>query len=225
MSIQAAPQALGQTPVSEFIQYSRRSAVYLTKRSEMSEASQTIADQDQLIALAMQREESRLRGYIRNHIADRSLTEDILQEVFVELIEAYRLMKPIEQVGAWMFRVARNRIVDLFRRRTTDSLSEEVYGQEDGESVPLESLLPSPDEGPEAAYVRAVLIDELEEALEELPEEQRAIFIAHELEGKSFKELAAETGVGVNTLLSRKRYAVLHLRERLQSIYQEFGMK
>ncbi len=190
----------------------------------MSEASQ-IADQDQLIALAMQKEESRLRGYIRNHIADRSLAEDVFQEVFCELIEAYRLMKPIEQVGAWMFRVARNRIVDLFRRRKTDSLSDEVYAHEDGESVALEDLLPSPDEGPEGAYARAVLLDELEEALEELPEEQRAAFIAHELEGKSFKELAAETGVGVNTLLSRKRYAVLHLRERLQSIYQEFGKK
>jgi RNA polymerase sigma factor (sigma-70 family) len=191
----------------------------------MSEASQTIADQDQLIALAMQKEESRLRGYIRNHIADRSLAEDVFQEVFCELIEAYRLMKPVEHVGAWMFRVARNRIVDLFRRRKTDSLSDEVYGQEDGESVPLENLLPSPDEGPEAAYARSVLLDELEEALEELPEEQRAVFVAHEIEGKSFRELAAETGVGVNTLLSRKRYAVLHLRERLQSIYQEFGKK
>src|SRR5271168_4571714 len=195
----------------------------------MSETSQTIADQDQLIALAMEKEESRLRCYIRNHIADRSLTEDILQEVFCELIEAYRMMKPIEQVSAWMFRVARNRIVDLFRRRNadsrTDSLSAQVYGHEDGESVPLEDLLPSPDEGPEAVYARAVLLDELEEALDELPEEQRAVFVAHELEGLSFKELAAETGVGVNTLLSRKRYAVLHLRERLQSIYQEFGKK
>jgi RNA polymerase sigma factor (sigma-70 family) len=195
----------------------------------MSETSQTIADQDQLIALAMEKEEPRLRNFIRNHIADRSLTEDILQEVFCELIEAYRLMKPIEQVGAWMFRVARNRIVDLFRRRQTasktDSLSEEVYGHEEGESVPLQELLPSPDEGPEAAYARAVLLDELEEALEELPEEQRAVFVAHELEGLSFKELAADTGVGVNTLLSRKRYAVLHLRDRLQSIYEEFGKK
>jgi RNA polymerase sigma factor (sigma-70 family) len=195
----------------------------------MSETSQTIADQDQLIALAMKKEEPRLRGYIRNHIADRSLTEDILQEVFCELIEAYRMMKPIEQVGAWMFRVARNRIVDLFRRRQTasktDSLSDEVYGHEDGEAVPLEDLLPSPDEGPEAAYARAVLLEELEEALDELPEEQRAVFVAHELEGLSFKELATETGVGVNTLLSRKRYAVLHLRDRLQSIYEEFGKK
>jgi RNA polymerase sigma factor (sigma-70 family) len=195
----------------------------------MSEISQTIADQDQLIALAMEKEEPRLRSFIRNHIADRSLTEDILQEVFCELIEAYRMMKPIEQVSAWMFRVARNRIVDLFRRRNadsrTDSLSAQVYGHEDGESVPLEDLLPSPDEGPEAVYARAVLLDELEEALDELPDEQRAVFVAHELEGLSFKELAAETGVGVNTLLSRKRYAVLHLRDRLQSIYEEFGKK
>ncbi len=191
----------------------------------MSETSQTIADQDQLIALAMEKEEPRLRSFIRNHIADRSLTEDILQEVFCELIEAYRLMKPIEQVGAWMFSVARNRIVDLFRRRKTDSLSDQVYGEDDGNAVPLEDLLPSPDEGPEAIYARAVLLDELEEALDELPEEQRAVFVAHELEGMSFKELAAETGVGVNTLLSRKRYAVLHLRDRLQSIYEEFGKK
>lgn len=191
----------------------------------MSETSQTIADQDQLIALAMEKEEPRLRSFIRNHIADRSLTEDILQEVFCELIEAYRLMKPIEQVGAWMFSVARNRIVDLFRRRKTDSLSDQVYGEDDGNAVPLEDLLPSPDEGPDAIYARAVLLDELEEALDELPEEQRAVFVAHELEGMSFKELAAETGVGVNTLLSRKRYAVLHLRDRLQSIYEGFGKK
>jgi RNA polymerase sigma factor (sigma-70 family) len=133
------------------IQYSPRPAVYIFKRSEMPEISQTIAEQDQLIALAMEKEESRLRSFIRNHVADRSLTEDILQEVFCELIEAYRLMKPIEQVSAWMFRVARNRIVDLFRRRKTDSLSDEVYGHEDGEPMPLEDLLPSPDEGPEAA--------------------------------------------------------------------------
>ena len=191
----------------------------------MTEISQTIADQDHLIALAMEKEESRLRSYIRNHILDRSLTEDILQEVFCELIEAYRLMKPIEQVGAWMFRVAKNRIVDLFRRRATDSLSEERDSQDDGLAVPLVELLPSPDEGPEAAYARMVLLEELEEALDELPEEQRAVFVAHELDGLSFKELSEETGVGVNTLLSRKRYAVLHLRERLRSIYEEFGKK
>ena len=191
----------------------------------MPEISQTIADQDHLIALAMEKEGSRLRSYIRNHIVDRSLTEDILQEVFCELIEAYRLMKPIEQAGAWMFRVAKNRIVDLFRRRKTDSLSDEFYGPEDEAAVPLVELLPSPDEGPESAYARMVLLEELDEALDELPDEQRAVFVAHELEGLSFKELAEETGVGVNTLLSRKRYAVLHLRDRLRSIYEEFGKK
>jgi len=191
----------------------------------MPDTSQTIAEQDQLIALAMEKEEPRLRRYIRNHIVDRSLTEDILQEVFCELIEAYRMMKPIEQAGAWMFRVARNRIVDLFRKRKTHSLSDEVYGHEDGEAVRLEDLLPSLHAGPEAIYARTVLLEELEEALDELPEEQRAVFVAHELEGRSFKELAAENGVGVNTLLSRKRYAVLHLRDRLQSIYEEFGKK
>ncbi len=188
----------------------------------MAEANQTIADQDRLIAFAMEKDQSRLRRYIRNHVADVSLTEDILQEVFCELIEAYRMLKPIEQVSAWMFRVAKNRITDLFRRRTIDSLSAEVYGEDDGEGVPLEELLPSPDQGPEAVYARAVLLEELDDALEELPEEQRAAFVAHELEGRSFKELAEETGVGVNTLLSRKRYAVLHLRDRLQSIYREF---
>src|SRR5271168_5151365 len=137
----------------------------------MSEISQTVADQDQLIALAMEKEGSRLRGYIRRHIADSSLTDDILQEVFCELIEAYRLMKPIEQVSAWMFRVARNRIVDLFRSRKLGSLNELAYWGEDGESVPLEDLLPSPEDGPEAAFARTVLLDELDEALAELPEE------------------------------------------------------
>jgi len=185
--------------------------------------NQTIADQNQLIAMAMEKDESRLRRYIRNHVVDGSLTEDILQEVFCELIEAYRLMKPIEQVSAWMFRVARNRIVDLFRSRKLGSLNELAYWGEDGESVPLEDLLPSPEDGPEAAFARTVLLDELDEALAELPEEQREVFISHELEGSSFKELSAKTGVGVNTLLSRKRYAVLHLRQRLQSIYEEFG--
>jgi RNA polymerase sigma factor (sigma-70 family) len=191
----------------------------------MLETNQTIADQNHLIALAMEKDEGRLRAYIRNHIADRSLTEDILQEVFSELIEAYRMMKPIEQVSAWMFRVARNRIFDLFRGRRVESLNEPAFAGEDGEAVPLEELLPSPLEGPEAAFARRVLLEELDEALEELPEEQRAVFVAHELEGRSFKELADETGVGVNTLLSRKRYAVLHLRDRLQSIYEEFGKR
>ena len=133
-----------------------------------------------------------------------------MQEVFFRLVEANRLLMPIEHVTGWLFRVARNRIIDLFRK-----------SERDGEMLQIEDLLPSPDAGPEALYVRNVFLDELELALDELPEEQREVFVAHELEGRSFKELSAESGVNVNTLLSRKRYAVLHLRERLQSIYDE----
>ncbi len=141
------------------------------------------------------------------------------------LVRSYRLVKPIEQVSAWLFRVAKNRIIDRFRGRKLESLSEARYGEEDEVAVSLEDLLPSPDKGPETAYARSVLLDEIEEALEEMPPEQRQVFIAHEWEGVSFKELAEETGVSVNTLLSRKRYAVLHLRRRLKSIYEEFQTK
>jgi RNA polymerase sigma factor (sigma-70 family) len=165
-------------------------------------------------AEAIEREQVRLRNFIRKRVADASDAEDILQDVFYELIEADRLMKPVDRVGAWLFRVAQNRITDLFRKRKP-----EVYASED---LSLEDMLPSPDEGPEAAYARSVLLDELDAAIEELPEEQREVFVAHEIEGRSFKELAAETGVSVNTLLSRKHYAVLHLRERLRAIYEEF---
>ena len=151
--------------------------------------------------------------------------EDILQEVFVELVEAYRLLKPIEQVSGWLFRVAKNRIIDRFRGRKLESLSQARYGEDDDVAVSLEDLLPSPDSGPEAIYARSLLLEEIDEALEEMPPEQRSVFVAHEWEGYSFKELAAETGVSVNTLLSRKHYAVQHLRRRLQSIYQEFVKK
>jgi len=173
----------------------------------------------------MERDRSRLRNYIRKHVLDREATEDILQEVFCELIEAYRLLKPIEQVSAWLFRVAKNRIVDRFRGRKLESLTAAEYGEGDDAPMSLEDLLPSPDSGPEAAYARSLLLDEIDEALEEMPEEQRFVFVAHEWEGYSFKELSAETGVSVNTLLSRKHYAVLHLRSRLQSIYEEFMKK
>jgi RNA polymerase sigma factor (sigma-70 family) len=183
------------------------------------------AEQDQLIAQAIEKDGSRLRSYIRRRVVDQDSTEDILQEVFSELIEAYRLVKPIEQVSAWLFRVAKNRIIDSFRGRKLASLSQAAYGDEEDTAVPLEDLLPSPESSPEAAYARRVLLDELDEALAELPEEQRSVFIAHEWEGYTFKELAAQTGVSVNTLLSRKRYAVLHLRQRLQSIYDEFVKK
>ncbi len=191
----------------------------------MSNLEQATAEQDQWIAQAIEKEQSRLRNYIRKHVLDREATEDILQEVFTELVEAYRLVKPIEQVSGWLFRVAKNRIIDRFRGRQLESLTAAVYGDDDDVPVLFEDLLPSPDEGPEAAYARSVLLDEIEEALEEMPEEQRSVFIAHEWEGYSFKELAAETGVSVNTLLSRKHYAVLHLRRRLKSIYEQFVKK
>jgi len=191
----------------------------------MSTLEQATAEQDQWIAQAMERDSFRLRNYIRKHVVNLEATEDILQEVFCELIEAYRLVKPIEQVSAWLFRVARNRIIDRFRGRKVESLSQPKYGEDDDEAVSLEDLLPSPESGPEAAYARSVLLEEIDEALEEMPPEQRSVFIAHEWEGYSFKELSAETGVSVNTLLSRKRYAVLHLRRRLRSIHEEFVKK
>ena len=191
----------------------------------MPSLDQETAEQDQWIAQAMEKDEPRLRNYIRKHVVNLEATEDILQEVFCELIEAYRLLKPIEQVSAWLFRVARNRIIARFRSRKVESLSQPKYGEDDDEAVSLEDLLPSPESGPAAAYARSVLLEEIDEALDEMPEEQRSVFIAHEWEGYSFKELSAETGVSVNTLLSRKRYAVLHLRRRLRSIYEEFVKK
>jgi RNA polymerase sigma factor (sigma-70 family) len=181
-----------------------------------------MAEQDQRISEAIDREQPRLRNFIRRRVADPSDAEDILQEVFYEFVETYRLMKPIEQAGAWLFRVARNRIIDLFRKRKPEDSTNDPVIARDGESLTLEDLLPSPEAGPEAAYARTVLAEELEDAVEELPEEQREVFIAHEVEGRSFKEIAAQTGVSVNTLLSRKHYAVLHLRERLQDVYDEF---
>jgi RNA polymerase sigma factor (sigma-70 family) len=179
-------------------------------------------DQDRLISETVERERPRLRNFIRRRVADRGDAEDILQEVFYEFVEAYRLMKPIEQVSGWLFRVARNRIIDLFRRRKPGSLSDPAGTGEEGEALLLEDLLPSPDAGPDAVFARQVLIEELENAVDELPEEQRQVFVAHEIEGRSFKELAAETGVRLNTLIARKHRAVLHLRERLQDIHGEF---
>jgi RNA polymerase sigma factor (sigma-70 family) len=155
-------------------------------------------------------------------VADPSDAEDILQEVFGELVEANRMLMPVSHVTAWLYRVARNRIVDLFRKKRPESFSDAAVAGEDGELLRLEDLLPSPDAGPEALYARGVLLDELEAAVDELPAEQRDVFVAHEIEGRSFKEIAAGTGVSVNTLISRKHYAVLRLRERLQSIYDEF---
>jgi RNA polymerase sigma factor (sigma-70 family) len=178
-------------------------------------------EQDQRISEVVKREQFRLRNFIRRRVPDPRDAEDILQDVFYELVEANRLLMPIEHVTGWLFRVARNRITDLFRKKRPESFSDTAVADEDDELLQLEDLLPSPDAGPEALYARNVLLDELELALDELPEEQREVFVAHELEGRSFKEMATERGVSVNTLLSRKRYAVLHLRERLQSIYDE----
>jgi len=179
-------------------------------------------EQDRRISEIVAGERSRLRNFIRRRVPDPSDAEDIVQEVFYELVEANRLLMPIEHVTGWLFRVARNRITDLFRKKKPEALSDAALEGEDGELLRIEDLLPSPDAGPEALYFRNVLLDELEFALGELPNEQREVFVAHELEGRSFKELSAASGVSVNTLLSRKRYAVLHLRERLQSIYDEF---
>jgi RNA polymerase sigma factor (sigma-70 family) len=180
---------------------------------------------DQRISEVVEREQSRLRNFIRRRVPDSRDAEDILQDVLYELVEANRLLMPIEHVTGWLFRVARNRIVDLFRKKKPESFSDAAVAPSDDadeELTAFEDLLPSPDAGPEALYAQSVLLHELELALDELPEEQRKVFVAHELDGRSFKEIAAETGVSVNTLLSRKRYAVLHLRERLQNIYDEF---
>jgi len=189
-------------------------------------------DQDRQISEIVAEEGSRLRNFIRRRVPDPADAEDILQDVFYKLVEANRLLMPIDHVTGWLFRVARNRITDLWRKKKPETFSDAGLEDEDGELLRIEDLLPSPMSdwaGPEALYVRSVLLDELELALDELPDDQpmsqREVFIAHELEGRTFKELAKESGVNVNTLLSRKRYAVLHLRERLQNIYDEFTNK
>jgi RNA polymerase sigma factor (sigma-70 family) len=183
-----------------------------------------MTQQDQRISETVSREYARLRNFIRKRVADQGEAEDILQDVFYELVEAYRMMKPVEQVTAWLFRVARNRITDLFRSKQREALrsGSTALASEDDPEPQLDDLLPSPDAGPEAIYLRAALVEELEAAMDELPEEQREVFVAHEWMGYSFKEIAEQTGVGVNTLLSRKHYAVLQLRRRLQAIYEEF---
>ena len=187
----------------------------------MASVDHMALEQDQRISEVVKREGSRLRNFIRRRVADPRDVEDVLQDVFYRLVEANRLLMPIDHVTGWLFRVARNRITDLFRKKTPERFSDTAVEGEEGELLLIEDLLPSPDAGPEALYFRNLLLDELELALNELPDEQREVFVAHELEGRSFKDLAEETGVSVNTLLSRKRYAVLQLRERLRSIYDE----
>jgi RNA polymerase sigma factor (sigma-70 family) len=180
-------------------------------------------EQNRRIAEVVEREQSRLGNFIRRRVTDPRDAEDILQDVFYELVEANRLLMPIDHVTGWLFRVARNRITDLFRKKKPESFGDRAVADGDDRWLRFEELLPSPDAGPEALYERQLLLDELELAIDELPEEQRDVFVGHEVEGRSFKEMAAETGVNLNTLLSRKRYAVRHLRERLQSIYDEFS--
>jgi len=179
-------------------------------------------EQNRRISEVIHRERRRLLSFIRRRVDDQGDAEDILQDVFYELTEAYRLMKPVEHVAAWLYRVARNRIIDRFRKRRPEAWSEIPVNSGEEDALRLEDLLPSPDAGPEALYARSVLLEELDAALDELPEEQREAFVAHEIDGRSFKQLAEESGLSINTLLSRKRYAVVHLRRRLQAIYDEF---
>ena len=191
--------------------------------NEAARLDEMVFEQDQRISEVVSREQARLRNFIRRRVPDPRDAEEILQEVFYELVEANRLLMPIEHVTGWLFRVARNRITDLFRKKKPESFSGMAVEDEDGDLLRLEDILPSPDDGPDGLYLRNLLLDELELAINELPPEQREVFVAHEIEGISFKQMAAETGVNVNTLLARKRYAVRRLRERLQSIHEEFS--
>ncbi|HKW63171.1 MAG TPA: sigma-70 family RNA polymerase sigma factor [Candidatus Acidoferrum sp.] len=191
--------------------------------SEPSSIVWNMTEQDRRISEIVAEQRARLGNFIRRRVPDPLDAEDILQDVFYKLVEANRLLMPIEHVTGWLFRVARNRITDLFRKKKPESFADATVESESGELLQIEDLLPSPEAGPEAVYARNMLLEELELALEELPDEQREVFVGHELEGRSFKEMAEETGVSVNTLLSRKRYAVLHLRERLQSTYDELA--
>jgi RNA polymerase sigma factor (sigma-70 family) len=181
------------------------------------------AAQDQGITDAIVREQARLRRFIRRHVNDSGEAEDILQEVFYELVGAYRLMQPIEQMGAWLMRIARNRIIDRFRKKRHEPMPEADLLDADGETLNWDELLPSSEAGPEALFARRILMEQIEASIAALPAIQREVFIAHEFEGRSFKELSTELGVSVNTLLSRKHAAVVALRARLQDIYQEFG--
>ncbi len=177
---------------------------------------------DERTADTVQRERRRLERFIRQRVPDHADAEDVLQDVLYALVEANRMLMPFEHVTGWLFPVARNRITDLFRKRRPLPLGEAAADAEEGEEPSLGEMLPSPDDGPDALYARNLLLDEIAAALEALPAEQREVFVAHELEGRSFREMAAQTGVGINTLLSRKRYAVLRLRERLQDVYEEY---
>lgn len=179
-------------------------------------------EQDQRISEVVKREQSRLLNFIRRRVPDPADAEDVLQEVFYRLVEANRLLMPIEHITGWLFQVARNRITDLFRKKQPETFSDIAIADENGGELQFEDLLPSPDAGPEAEYARKLLLEELRRAIDELPKDQREVFVANEFEGRSFKQLAEQTGVNLNTLLARKRYAVLHLRERLRRAYDDF---
>jgi RNA polymerase sigma factor (sigma-70 family) len=216
-----------ETPSRSRIQIStiKTAAVRLQKWVDGTLRITSMIEQDLHISEVIAEESARLRNFIRKRVPNEADVEDLLQEVFYELVEANRLLMPIDYVTGWLFRVARNRITDLFRKKKPVSFSDAAFEDEDGELLEIEDLLTSSDVGPEALCLRNMLLDELDAALDELPAEQREVFVAHEFEGRSFKELSAETGVGVNTLLARKRYAVLHLRKRLQNIHDEFTRK
>ncbi|WP_322069448.1 RNA polymerase sigma factor [Paraburkholderia bannensis] len=191
--------------------------------------SHPMTDRDSDITATVVRERTRLVNFIRRRIRDQDDAEDILQDVFHEFVQAYRLPAPIEQASAWLFRAARNRIVDRFRKKKEQPLAELAGGDDEADEdahrdLRLDLALPAHDAGPEALYARSLLLKALQEALDELPPNQREVFIAHELEGRSFKDLAEQSGVPLNTLLARKRYAVLHLRARLQPIYDELDI-
>lgn len=203
------------------LQYFSRSNVYRCMEHDATCVAGMKNEQNRQLTADIARERPRLRNFIRRRVSSEADAEDILQEVFAQLIEVSRLTQPVEYVGAWLYRVARNQITDLFRRRQTEARVELPDMDEDAIQLGLNDLLAAVDAGPEADYARSVLLDELDRALSELPPEQQDVFVAHEFEGISFKALAAETGLSVNTLLARKHYAVRYLRRRLQAIYQE----
>src|ERR1035437_8513463 len=192
-------------------------AITLTFDSVMTER------QNQSIQETVKKESPRLLDFIRKRIPNADDAEDILQDVFYQLVEMNRLMKPIEEVTAWLFTVARNKITDRFRKKKPESLEKQLSyrKEEEGEMLNIADLLPSTDDSQDMKMFRSAVMEEFEDALDELPKEQREVFMFHEIDGKSFKEIAEITGDSVNTLLSRKRYAVLFLRERLRKLYDE----
>jgi RNA polymerase sigma factor (sigma-70 family) len=183
----------------------------------------TVAAQDREIASTVQRERGRLLAFIRRRIADAAEAEDVLQDALYELVRAYRMMQPVEQAGAWLTRVARNRLIDRFRSTRPEALADQGSARgENDEDGAFEDLLPAEDDGPESAVMRELLLEEIEIGLGELSPEQREVFVAHEIDGLSFRELSARSGVSVNTLLSRKRYAVQHLQQRLRAAWDDW---